>query len=138
MSVRGYALLVAMVLGLIGFGALVPGFAHSPPLDAPSLMVSEGYGFVLGLFPVNVLDSLLYLAFAAFGFFAWNRLASPVTFARMTGVAFSVLTVMGLIEPASTGFGLLPVFGMDVPLHACLALSGVVYGFLHERSAAAA
>jgi len=137
MSVRAYALLVAILLGLIGFGALVPGFAHSPPMDAPALMVSEGYGFVLGLFPVNVLDSLLYLGFALFGFLVWDRLASPVTFARATTVCFAVLTVMGLIEPASTGFGLLPVFGMDVLLHAGLSISGAIFGFVRQPASAA-
>jgi len=138
MSPRAYALLVAIVLGFFGLGALVPGMAHSPPMEAPALIVPECYGYVLGLFPVNALDSLLYLAFAGFGFLAWSRLASPITFARLTGVCFAVLTVMGLIEPASTAFGLLPVFGMDVPLHACLAVTGILYGFVGERSASAA
>jgi len=138
MGGRAYALLVAVLLGLLGLSALVPGAVRSPPLEAPTLIVSEGYGFVLGVFPVNVLDSLLYLTLAGFGFFAWNRLASPVTFARTTGVCFAVLTVMGLIEPASTAFGLLPVFGFDVPLHAALAVSGILFGFAPERTATTA
>jgi hypothetical protein len=137
MSARAYALLVAIILGLIGFGGFVPGVSHSPPLDAPSLLLSDGYGFVLGLFPVNVLDCLFYLALATYGFFAWNRLASPVTFARMVTVWFAVATVMGLIEPASTGFGVLPVFGLDVLLHATLSASGAVFGFIRQPTSAA-
>ncbi|HXE80858.1 MAG TPA: DUF4383 domain-containing protein [Vicinamibacterales bacterium] len=136
MSLRAYALLVAVVLGLIGLAALVPGAADGPPLDAPALLVSEAYAFVMGIFPVNVLDSVLYLAFAGYGFLAWHRLVSATTFARMVGVCFAVLTVMGLIEPANTAFGLLPVFGFDVALHAVLALSGLIYGFVRERAAA--
>jgi hypothetical protein len=134
---RAYALLIAIVLGLIGLGGLVPGASHSPPYDAPALIVAEGYGFVLGLFPVNALDCVLYLTFAAWGAVSWMRLTSAATFARMTTVYFALLTVMGLVEPANTAFGLLPVFGADVVLHGMIAVSAALFGFIVRHPSAA-
>ena len=55
MNVRAFALALGVAFGLIGVAGFVPGMTHSIHADAPPLVVSEGYGLVLGLFPVPVI-----------------------------------------------------------------------------------
>ena len=46
----------------------------------------------------------------------------------------AVLTVAGLLaEPFSTGFGLVPLYGNDIWLHALLALVGAYFGWVHRN-----
>jgi hypothetical protein len=133
MTARAFALLLGVVFGLLGVGSLVPGLAHPIPADAPPLMVSDAYGLVLGLFPVNIIDTLLYLVFGILGVAAWDGLISSETFARLTAVCFTVMTIMGLTYPENIAFGLVPLYGADVPLHAVVAVSAWVYGLVPYR-----
>ena len=136
MTARAFALLVGVVLGLLGVGSLVPGLLHPVPIDAPPLILSEGYGRVLGLFPVNIVDTILYIGLGALGVAAWDGLLSPASFARLTSVCFALLTVMGLTYPANLAFGLAPLYGADVVLHAVLAVSSALFGFVWSASPA--
>jgi len=130
MNARGYALLTGIVLGMFGVASLVPGLAHPVPADAPPLMVSDLYGYVLGVFPVNVVETVLYLTFGTLGVAAWHGIVPPGSYARLTAVAFTMLTVMGLAYPANIAFGLAPLYGADVALHAVIAASAAAYGFV--------
>jgi len=53
-----------LALGLIGFTAA------PPPPDAPPLIVEEGHGLMLGMFPVNILHNVVHLLFGALGLMA--------------------------------------------------------------------
>jgi hypothetical protein len=132
MTERGYVLLVGVVLGLFGVASLVPGLAHPVPIDAPALLVSDAYGYVLGAFPMNIVSTVLYLTMGTLGVAAWHGLVPAVSYARSLAVAFAFLTVMGLSYPSSIAFGLAPLFGADVGLHAAIAASATVYGFVSE------
>jgi hypothetical protein len=43
--------------------------------------------------------------------------------------------VLGLIPATSTTFGLVPIYGNDVWLHAGLAVVAAYFGFIHKRPA---
>jgi hypothetical protein len=50
-------------------------------------------------------------------------------------IGYGLLTILGLIPQTNTFFGLIPLHGNDVWLHAVLALVGAYLGFMHrERS----
>ena len=115
-----------LALGMLG---LVPAALQPPPAGVPSTSVGVLYGYLLGLFPVNVLDSALYLAIGVWGIFAWSGAASAVGYARSIAVLYGLLAVMGLVPGLHTVFGLLPLHGHDVWLHAGTAALAACFGW---------
>src|SRR5687767_15952879 len=87
----GIAYLGAGVLGLIP-AALLP-----PPPDAPPTTFAVLYGYLLGLFPVNVLHSAVHIAIGAWGIAAWRGMAHPAVYARSLAIFYGALAVMGLM-----------------------------------------
>jgi hypothetical protein len=120
----GIAYLSAGVLGL------VPEALQPPPADAPPTRVAVLYGYLLGLFPVNLLHSLAHLAIGVWGLVAWRRgLRSAKRYAQLLAVFYGALAVLGLIPGVNTLFGLLPLHGHDVWLHAGTALLAAYFGW---------
>jgi hypothetical protein len=129
MNSRAFALVLAIGFGLLGIAGLVPGMTHSIPSDAPPLAVSQGYGLVLGLFPVNILNTLVHLLFGVLGLAAYAGTFAAVSYARFVAVAYGLLAVMGLIPGLNTTFGFVPLYGADVALHAVIAAASGYFGF---------
>jgi len=106
-------------------GLLVPGGTgmESHPADAPRL---------LGLFPVNLLHNLVHLAFGAAGIAASRSYGGSRAYHRAGAVIYLVLVVLAFIDP--TTFGLVPIGGNDIWLHAILAIGLGYFGFLHREA----
>ncbi|MGH8584872.1 MAG: DUF4383 domain-containing protein [Gammaproteobacteria bacterium] len=85
--------------------------------------MSAGYGYLFGLFPVNVLHNLVHLGIGAWGVASYRKYAAARTFAYGLTIFYGLLAVMGLIPVLNTSFGLIPIFGHDVWLHALFALA---------------
>jgi hypothetical protein len=47
-------------------------------------------------------------------------------------VAYGLLTIMGIVPGLNTTFGLIPIHGADVLLHAFIAIAATYYGFVHR------
>ena len=118
MRAETFALLFGIAYLSAGLLGLHPGALMPPPADAPPTQFTSLYGYLLGLFPVNLLHSVIHLAIGAWGIMAWRRVASPRVFARALAVFYGVLAAMGLIPGLNTLFGMLPLHGHDVWLHA--------------------
>jgi hypothetical protein len=112
----------ALIFGIAYLGAgllgLVPAALMPPPADAPPTQFTLLYGYLLGLFPVNVLHSAVHLAIGAWGLAAWRGNAEPRVYARALAIFYGGLAVLGLMPGMNTLFGLLPIHGHDVWLHA--------------------
>ena len=93
------------------------------------MTVDTGYGYLLGLFPVNVLYNLFSLAIGVLALGAYRSLSRSTLFARGIAILFGVLTVMGLIPVLNTTFGLIPLFGHNVWLHAATAAIAAYFGY---------
>ena len=113
---------VFLLVGLLGL--LLPGgTAMEAGMDeAPRL---------LGLFPVNLLHNIVHLAFGVFGILASRSYPGAKGFHRAGAVIYLVLVVLAFIDP--TTFGLVPIGGNDVWLHALLAVGMGYFGFLHNE-----
>ena len=123
----GIAYLGAGVLGLIP-AALLP-----PPADAPPTNLALLYGYLLGLFPVNILHSAVHMAIGIWGLAAWRGgFTSAKVYGRSLAILYGVLAVMGLIPGMNTLFGLLPLHGHDVWLHAGTAAIAAYFGWREE------
>jgi hypothetical protein len=119
----GIAYLAAGLLGLI------PAMLTPPPADAPPTNFTMMYGYLLGLFPVNLLHTLVHLVIGAWGISAWSGRSSPVGFARSLAVLYGVLAVMGMLPMLNTTFGMIPIHGNDVWLHGLTAVIAAYFGW---------
>ena len=93
------------------------------------IAVTSGYGYLLGLFPINLVHNLVHLAIGVWGVVAYRSLPAARIYARGLAVIYGVLTVFGLIPGLNTLFGLTPLFGHDVWLHALTAVIAAWFGW---------
>lgn len=121
-----------LVLGLLG---LVPAALTPPPAEAPPPSFAVLYGYLLGLWPVNVLHSALHIAIGFWGLCAWTQKCSATAYARAIAVAFAVLAVLGALPGLNTLFGMMPIHGHDVWLHAGTALAAFYFGWRAHATA---
>ena len=136
MSIRYFALALGIVYTLVGLLGFLPGITQPPPPNAPTLAVDAGYGFLLGLFPINVLHNIVHLLIGVLGIAASRRVAASRQYARGLAVVYGVLAVMGLIPGLDRTFGFIPLFGHDVWLHALTALASAYFGFMAPATVA--
>ncbi|HVS04278.1 MAG TPA: DUF4383 domain-containing protein, partial [Thermoanaerobaculia bacterium] len=97
MNAKTIALIFGIVFTAIAILAFVPGATQAPPPGAPELTVDSGYGYLLGLFPVNVLHNLVHLLFGVWGFVAYRTLAASRTYLKSVAVIYGLLVVLGLV-----------------------------------------
>lgn len=129
MATRYFALIFGIIYALVGILGFIPAAIQPPPAHAPHIAVDSLYGYLLGLFPVNIVHSLIHLAVGIWGIYAYRSFVNSRTYARALAIIFGVLTIMGLIPLLNTTFGLAPLFGHDVWLHAVTALVAAYFGW---------
>jgi hypothetical protein len=125
--------IVFLIVGAVGF---IPGMTQ--PHDHPGLMFEAGSGLELGLFPVNALHNIIHLLFGAWGLVAARSFDGSRLYARVVAIAYALLTLLGLIPATNTTFGLVPIYGHDVWLHALLAVVAGYFGFVYREGRVAA
>ena len=125
MTTRTAALVFAIVFAIVGIVGFVPS---PPPIDAPPLTVEHGHGMALGIFPVNTLHNIVHLLFAILGLAAWGSGWARGYF-QLLAVSYALLAVLGLSSATNTTFGLIPIWGADVYLHAVVAIGALYFGF---------
>lgn len=127
MAIRYFALVYGVVFLLVGIAGFIPGLVTEPqPTTEADL---EPAGLLFGLFPVNLLHNLVHIAFGIWGLAVFRSLSGARLYARSVAVIYAVLAVMGLIPVLQTTFGLIPLYGHDVWLHAVLAVVAAYFGW---------
>lgn len=129
MDVRRFALIAGAIYLVVGIAGFVPALLQAPDPNAPPLAVDTLHGRLLGLFPVNILHTLVHLAIGVWGLIAAKGLRASVNYARGLAVIYGVLAIMGLIPVLHTMFGLVPLHSHDIWLHAGTALIAAYFGF---------
>lgn len=115
-----------LALGMLG---LIPVLHTAWPVDAPDLATENAYGYLFGIFPKNLLLTLVHLAVGLWGIAAAHSLGSARTFARGVALLYGALALMGLIPKLNTVFGLMPLFGATIWLHAPVAVIAAGMGW---------
>ncbi|MGQ0643292.1 MAG: DUF4383 domain-containing protein [Gemmatimonadaceae bacterium] len=116
---------VFLLVGILGFVAT--GMNMDANMEtAPKL---------LGLFPVNALHNIVHLLFGVWAFVAARTVAGAVQFAKIGGGIYLVLAILGFIAP--TTFGLIPIGGNDIWLHALLGIVLLYVGLTAGKTAPA-
>jgi hypothetical protein len=128
-GIRRFALIYGIVFLLVGIAGFIPGL--SAPHQHPDVAVTSWLGLLLGLFAVNVLHNLVHVLFGVWGLAASGSDGAARTYAQGTAIIYAVLTVMGLVGVMNlhTLFGLVPLYGHDIWLHAGLAAIAAYFGF---------
>ena len=134
MIVRRFALIFGIVFLIVGIGGFIPGL--TTPHTHPDVSVTSGLGLELSLFPVNVLHNIVHLIFGVWGLVASRSTPGARGYGKAVAVIYAVLTVMGFITAGKlyTTFGLVPLYGNDIWLHALLAIVGGYFGFVHREA----
>ena len=115
------ALIFGVVFLLVGLlGLFVP---NGMGMDADL----ETTGKLFGLFPVNLLHNIVHLAFGVWGLLAARTDPAARSYGRAGAVIYGALVLLAFVSP--TGFGLVPIGGNDIWLHALLAIGLAVIGF---------
>ena len=128
MSVRIFAIVFGVIYLAVGILGFIPKL-RTIPAEATDLAVTAGYGYLLGLFPINLLHNLVHILIGIWGIVAYRNFPSARIYARGLAIIYGVLTVFGLIPGLSTLFGLTPLFGHDIWLHALTAIIAAYFGW---------
>ena len=131
MEARNFALISGVVFVAIGILGFIPVIVNPHVMQPdPDLVVSAGYGYLMGLFPVNILHNLVHLAIGLWGLSALRSFKDALFYCQGLAIFYSLLAVMGLIPALGTTLGLIPIFGNDVLLHLGTAAIAAYYGFV--------
>ena len=129
MNSRSFARVIGIMFLAVGVLGFIPGLKSPPPLSAPHLAVEGGYGLLLGLFPVNWIHNLVHLAVGVIGWSSSRMMVDARRFARGLTLFYGTLALMGVIPALNSLFGLAPLFGHDIWLHAGTAAVAAYFGF---------
>lgn len=129
MKTSTFALIFGLAYLAIGILGLLPITLTPPPADAPPTTFAYVYGYLFGLFPVNIALSLLHLVVGVWGIAAWRGRASSIKYARDLAVLFGALAVLGLLPMTNTLFGMMPLDSGDVWLHGVTAVIAGYFGW---------
>jgi hypothetical protein len=129
MSTRYFSLVLGIIFLLIGIAGFVPGLLHTPE-PAADVEVTQSFGRLMGLFPVNALHNLVHIIFGIWGIAAYRSYTGARGYSKAVAIIYAVLAVMGIIPGLNTTFGLIPLYGHDIWLHAVIAIAAAYFGFV--------
>jgi len=132
MKTTTFALIIGIAYLAAGVLGLIPAALMPPPADAPPTTFTVLYGYLLGLFPVNVLHTAVHLAIGFWGLMAWKELQDSKVFLRSLAIFYGALAVMGLVPGLNNVFGFIPLHSHDVWLHAGTAALAAYFGWRSE------
>lgn len=127
-----FALIVGGMFTLVGVMGFIHAFVQQPAAtpDEAGLAFTTGYGYLLGLFPINVLHNIVHLTVGVLGLAASSSLGSARLYSGGLAIFYGLLSVMGLFPPTQSTLGFIPIFGNDVWLHAITAAIATYFGFI--------
>lgn len=134
--IRKFALIFGVIYLLVGILGFIPGasWGHDALHAARPVSVDTSHGLLLGLFPINVLHNLVHILIGIWGLLASRSISGSRLYAQGLAVVYGLLTILGLIEGTKTLFGLVPLHGYDIILHAGSALIAAYFGFVARNS----
>jgi hypothetical protein len=121
---------VALLFGIVFLLIAILGFMGSGmSMEADPALAYH----IAGLFPVNALHNAVHLLFGIWGLVASRSASSSVQFAKIAGGIYVLLAILGFIVP--TTFGLIPIGGHDIWLHAVIGVVLLTIGLQAPKTA---
>lgn len=126
--VKTFALAAGIVYLVAGIAGFIPALQTLPPVPA-GLAVEERFGHLFGLFPVNWVHNLMHVGVGIWGLAGTRNVGAAIGFARGLAILYAILTVLGLLPFSNMLFGLAPLYGHDIWLHAGSAAVAAYFGW---------
>jgi hypothetical protein len=128
---QNFALIVGVLYVVIGIMGFIPALVKEPPTspEMVGLGFKTGYGYLMGLFPINPLHNVVHLLIGFLGIAASIALDSARLYSGVLALLYGLLAIMGLFPPTQSTLGIIPIFGNDVWLHAITAAIAAYFGF---------
>lgn len=123
---------VAMVFGIVFLLAGILGLLSA---GGTSMAADPAPAMLLGRFGVNLLHNIVHLLFGVWGVLAARSFSGAKQYAQIAGTLYLILAVCGFLIP--TTFGLIPIGGSDIWLHAGIGLVLAGVGFTAKEGSAA-
>lgn len=136
-AAQRFALIIGIVyltIGILGFIPAIVSQSGAMPPSIEKLGVVSGFGYLMGLFPVNTPHNIIHLVTGLLGIVASIALDSSRLFSGQLGIYYTTLAVLGLVPVANTFFGLFPLYGADIFLHGLTGALGIYFGFFATPS----
>ena len=127
-ATKRFAMIAGIVYLLVGIAGFFPALLTAPD-PSYNINLQALNGKLFGVFPVNVAHTLVHLAIGIWGVMAARAEGPSISYARSLSIIFAVLAIMGLFPRLDTVFGLLPLHGNDIWLHAGTALVAAYFGW---------
>ena len=102
MNTTTFALIVGVAFALAGILGMFPAALTPPPPDAPALSFDVLYGYLLGLFPVNLAHSIVHLVIGVAGLAAATGERHARLYSRGLAVFYGALAVLGTMPGPNT------------------------------------
>ena len=116
---------VAALFGIVFVAVALLGFVTGGmSMDAHMSSATR----LLGIFPVNVAHNGVHLAFGIWGLLASRSPVGARRYCLLSGAIYLVLAGLGFVLPEV--FGLIPIGGNDIALHAVLGVALTAVGAL--------
>jgi hypothetical protein len=135
MATRYFALIFGIIYTIIGLMGLIPAFLQPAVQGNPPVTLDTLHGNLLGIFPVNILHTLVHLIVGVWGILAFRSFDASRGYAIAAGVLFGLLFIMGLVPGLQTVFGLIPLHAADVWLHLVSSAAALFFGLTAPRGA---
>ncbi len=129
MAIRQFAKYIGIAFLLVGALGFLSPFVSPSPAERLGFTVQTGFGYLLGLFAINVLHNFVHIGVGLWGLGASRSVLDSVRFSRALAIFYGTLALLGLIPGFNTTFGLIPLYGHNVWLHALTALAAAYYGY---------
>lgn len=116
-AVFGVVFIAVAILGFITGGMSMDAHMSSAPK-------------LVGLFPVNVAHNAVHLAFGIWALLAAKTGRTARRFCLLSGAIYLLLAGVGFVLPET--FGLIPIGGNDITLHAVLGIALTMVGAMSD------
>jgi hypothetical protein len=136
MAERYCALIIGILFAVVGIAGFLPGLVSLPPagapvpVDASPNLYAAGFGYILGLFPTNLLHNIVRIIVGSLGIASYTSSGGARLYNRAFAIAYALIAIMGLLPIAQTTFGLMPIFGNNVWFNALTAAVAAYFGFV--------
>jgi|SRR5947209_5525255 len=130
MQTRLFTLLFGLgsvVVGILGF---IPALRTAPPASTPHLDVTDSFGNLFSIFPVNLLHNLGSIVIGVLAVIASANEEMARRFCIATFLVFGILTIFGFIPQLDTLWGYAPIYGGDTWLDAGVCLLAGYFGYV--------
>jgi hypothetical protein len=115
---------VFIAVALLGF--ITGGMSMDAHMSSAPRMV--------GLFPINAAHNAVHLVFGVWAIFAAKSAASARRYCLLSGAIYLLLAGIGFVLPET--FGLVPIGGNDITLHAVLGIALTMVGAMSDTEEA--